>query len=312
MNIHFWGVRGSLATPLTNATLLGKIETALQLGLKAGLKSDKQISEFVTNLPWTVQRTVGGDTACVEVKAGEELLILDAGTGIRPMGLNLMRSYKGNPIEAHILLTHTHWDHISGIPFFVPGYIPNNRIIIYGSHPDLEKRIKHQQDSDYFPVPLASAYEFVQLNGKSRFQIGEVEIETAPLNHPGGSYGYRIAYDNKTIVYATDSEYKDLSADALKPFTNFFRDADLLIFDAQYTMIENVEKEDWGHSNVFTGIDIALEANVKGIVFTHHEPTYDDGKLWGIMQEANEYLDIQSSNNDLKLLLAFEGLNIEI
>ena len=85
-----------------------------------------------------------------------------------------------------------------------------------------------------------------------------------------------------------------------------------MIFDAQYTMIENVEKEDWGHSNVFTGIDIALEANVKSIVFTHHEPTYDDEKLWGIMQEANEYLDIQSSKSDLKLLLAFEGLNIEI
>ncbi len=114
------------------------------------------------------------------------------------------------------------------------------------------------------------------------------------------------------MVYATDSEYKDLSKDALKPFTRFFQGADLLIFDAQYTMLENIEKEDWGHSNIFTGVDMALEAGVKRIVFTHHEPTYDDQKLWRMLERAREYLKINHKRRKLELHLAHEGLTIAL
>jgi ribonuclease BN (tRNA processing enzyme) len=143
-----------------------------------------------------------------------------------------------------------------------------------------------------------------------RFQIGGVAVETFPLNHPGGSYGYRLTDDDKTLIYATDSEYQDLAADSLKPFTQFFQGADLLIFDAQYTMLETVEKENWGHSNVSIGIDMALEAGVKKLIFTRHEPAYDDDKLWGIMEKAKEYLDINHPKANLRLYLASEGLNI--
>ncbi len=317
MNVRFWGVQGSLASPLTNAALEAKIETALKLAIKAGLSEENQISDFIKNLPWHIRQTAGGNTTCVEIAAGDKLLIMDAGTGLRPLGLDLMQRSNNNPIEAHIMLTHTHWDHICGIPFFVPAFIPTNTIIVYGSHPDLEERVRRQQEFEYFPIELAPTFQFCIINSRDglaieRFQIGAVEIETIPLPHPGTSYGYRISHQGKSVVFATDAEYKDPSAKALKPYINFFKNADLVIFDAQYTFIENIEKEDWGHSNVFNGIDIALEAGVKKLVFTHHELNYDDKQLWDNLQKAYDYLGTQKSNSALQLELAFEGLSINI
>lgn len=312
MNIRFWGVRGSIATPLTNAELAAKLETAVKLSIKAGLTDKKQVSGFIRSLPLHIRQTVGGDTACVEVKAADKLLILDAGTGLRRLGLDLVKRYRGNPIEAHILLTHTHWDHINGIPFFVPAFSPENKLTFYSPYPGLKARLKNQQNPEYFPAPLSSAFKFVRLNDCDKFQIGDVKIETIPLNHPGGSYSYKITCGDKTMVYATDSEYKELSAGSLKPFTDFFHSADILIFDAQYTMLENVEKEDWGHSNVFIGIDMALEAGVKKLVFIHHEPAYNDKKLYNILKKAKEYVDINQSEGGLELFLAFEGLSMTL
>lgn len=308
MNIRFWGTRGSLATPLTNAELTAKIETALKFAVRDGLDNENDIPEFIKSLPWYVRRTAGGDTTCVEIDVGGKLIILDAGTGIRHLGLHLLQQYPNQPIEAHILMSHTHWDHICGIPFFIPGFNPKNKLIVHGPHPHLEQRFQNQQSPEYFPVPLAPTFKFDQVNERDEFYIGDVRIETFPLNHPGESYGYRITYENKSVVFATDSEYKDLSADALRPFTDFFKDADLLIYDAQYTMLENVEKEDWGHSNVFSGIDMALQANVKNLVFTHHEPNYNDQKLYEILSKAKEYLEISRSHQKLRLFLASEGL----
>ena len=237
MNIHFWGVRGSIATPLTNAGLISRIENALRKAIEAGFSDMSGVAEFVNDLPWYVRRTVGGDTSCVEVEAGGELLILDAGTGIRTLGLDLMRRYSPNSIHSHIILSHTHCDHICGFPFFVPAYVPGNKITLYRAHDMLESRFRRQQEPEFFPVPLntmAADIQFVQLEKHGRFNIGEVEVETFPMNHPGSCFAYRISHNGKTVVYATDSEYKDLSQSAMQSCFDFFRGADILIFDAQY------------------------------------------------------------------------------
>jgi len=312
MRIRFWGVRGSIATPLTNTELKDKIETAVKLGIKAGITDDGQVPDFLKSLPPYIRGTVGGDTACVEIQAGGKILIFDAGTGLRCLGLDLIKRSGGNPIEAHILMTHTHWDHISGIPFFVPAFSSENNLTFYSPFPGLKERLARQQNFEYFPAPLSPNFKFVQVNEKEHFHIGDVKIEIFFLNHPGGSYSYRITYGNKKIVYATDSEYKELSANTLRPFTNFFHGTDILIFDAQYTMLENVEKEDWGHSNVFTGIDMAIEAEVKKLVFIHHEPGYNDEKLYKILIKAKEYVDINQPKVPLKLILASEGLSMTL
>jgi len=191
MTIHFWGVRGSIATPLTNSELTSKIESALRKTIEVGFSDISKVSEFVKGLPRHVGGTVGGDTSCVELKAGGELLILDAGTGIRILGLDLIRRYGPNGINAHVLLSHTHWDHICGFPFFPPANIPGNKITLYGAHGMLESRLRRQQESEYFPVSLdamAADIQFVQLEKHGRFNIGDVEIGTFPLNHPGGCF----------------------------------------------------------------------------------------------------------------------------
>ncbi len=317
MKIRFWGVRGSLATPLSNISLKEKITTSLELAVEAGLSDKEAVADFFKALPEHVRLTAGGNTTCLEIIAGDTCLIMDAGTGIRPLGLDLMQRAGKNPINAHIMISHTHWDHICGLPFFIPAFIPTNSITIYGSHPDLEGRLRHQQDYEFFPVPLAPAYKFVQLDrseglSTAGFDSGPVSVETIPLNHPGGCYGYRVAHDGKVVVFATDSEYKDPSSEALKPYVDFFKDADAVIFDAQYSIEENVEKEDWGHSNMFTGVDMALEAGVKRMLFTHHEPVNEDLRLWDNLEQAKRYLALQDHASDLQLELAVEGLIIDI
>lgn len=312
MNIRFWGVRGSIATPMTNTTLTEKIETAVREAVRAGLTNEEQVPEFVRDLPWHVRNTAGGDTACVEIQAGDKILVLDSGTGMRALGMDLLRRFKGKPFESHILITHTHWDHISGIPFFVPAFNPKNTLIIYGLHEDLEDRLRRQQDFRFFPVPLNPTFRFVHPKVGEPFQIGDIQIETASLNHPGDSYAFRITQEGKTVVYATDSEYKELTTDALKPFTDFFHQAEVLIFDAQFTILENIEKEDWGHSNAFIGIDMAVKSGVKRLVFTHHDPAYSDYQLWEMLEQAKGYLNIYEPEERPEIYLATEGLTIAI
>ncbi len=312
MNIKFWGVRGSIATPLSNRELNKKIYNAVIAGIERYRSKPDKIPQIVEELPDSIKKTIGGDTACIEIESGEKIIILDAGTGIRRLGLELIERFADKPIEAHILLSHTHWDHISGIPFFSPAYNTENRLTIYGPNPRLEEYLKQQQATEYFPVPLSTTFRFIRLNEEQRFTVGDNVIETMLLNHPGGSYGYRITNGDKSIVYATDSEYKDLSRSAMKPFIDFFHRANILIYDAQYTMTENVEKENWGHSNAFVGIDTALEAEVETLVLTHHEPTYDDEKLWAILKKAQEYLKLNEAEDKLRLVLAYEGLQLKL
>ena len=317
MKIRFWGVRGSLATPVLNSELKNKITQSLELGIQAGLSDKSDVDKFFATLPPHVRLTAGGNTTCVEIMAGDTCLILDGGTGLRPLGVDLLQRAGGKPVVAHILISHTHWDHICGIPFFSPAFIPSNSVTVYGSHPNLEDRIRQQQAFEFFPVPLTPAFKFVQLAREkglstASFTIGAATIETIPLNHPGGCYGYRVSHGGKSVVFATDSEYKDPSSEALKPYVDFFKDADAVIFDAQYSMAENVEKEDWGHSNMFTGIDMALEAGVKRLLFTHHDPANGDARLWDNLAQAEKYLALQGSESNLQLELAFEGPYIEV
>lgn len=315
MEVKFWGVRGSLAAPLTNKELHNRLETTLKLGIKAGLNAEWQASEFISQLPWYVRYTAGGDTTCVEINAGDTLLILDAGTGFRPLGLDLICRYSGKPIKAHVLLTHTHWDHICGIPFFAPAFISTNEIKFYGVIENMEGRLRQQQDFEYFPVPMdimGGIKKYVQLEENNSFMINDVKITTQTLYHPGGCTGYRISHQGKTTVFATDSEYKDLASENLKPVINLFRNADMVIFDAQYSLLESAEKEDWGHSNAMTAIDMALEANVKQLILTHHDPAYEDKELWDIFQGAEEYRRLHPEADQLVMNLAREGMSITL
>lgn len=314
MDVIFWGARGSIATPIDNEALSGRIKNILEIAAKMGLNKETKIDEFIDSLPWYLANTVGGETSCIEIQAGDTIIILDAGTGIRPLGLDIMKR-PDRPKEYHIMISHTHWDHISGFPFFIPAFIPGNNVTFYGPHGMLEQRFRNQQKREYFPVQLdamGADINFVQLGKHSKFQINDVEIETFPLYHPGGCFAYRVTHGGKSVVYATDGEYKDMSVKKLQPYINFFRDADLLIYDAQYTMIESIEREDWGHSTAPIGINIALDAGVKTLVLTHHEPTHTDEMLWDMFVDAQSFLHTQIGSSKLNLVGAYQGLKVEL
>ncbi len=247
---------------------------------------------------------------------GGHHVIFDGGSGLRVLGNHLLEQEFGKGQgQAHIFLSHTHWDHIMGIPFFVPFYREGNQIKIYGSHPHLEKRLIGQQHFDYFPVPFKSYLadiDIVSLADQKECVLGDVRITWHEMNHPGQCFSYRVEYRGKSFIYATDSEYKDLGDESLKPTIEFFKDADLLVFDSQYTFIEGIEKEDWGHSSTFIGVDIALEAKVKKIAFYHHEPTYSDFKLVNIFEQTQKYLKAIDPESTLEMILSREGLTLDM
>jgi phosphoribosyl 1,2-cyclic phosphodiesterase len=244
--LRFWGVRGSIACPGA-ATL-----------------------------------RYGGNTPCLEMRVGGQLLIFDAGTGIRLLGQQLA-SHEN--VTGHIFFSHSHWDHIQGFPFFAPAFIPGNRFDIYGgSAPDgqsIEQRLNHQMMDPNFPVPLnimAADLHFHNLPAGAVIQIGAVQVEIGQLNHPGGAYGYRVSWQGRSVTYITDTEHRpdELDANVLK----LARQADIFIYDCTYTDAEYhdqvTSKIGWGHSTWQEGVKLATAAQAKRLVIFHHDPSHDD------------------------------------
>lgn len=316
MIVRFWGVRGSVPTPLGAQQLKEKITWALKGASDRDIMDERAAEHYVEGLPLHIKGTYGGNTSCVELHSEDTTIIFDAGTGIRLLGLHLMdgRFAKGAG-TAHLFLSHTHWDHIHGFPFFLPAYVPGNRIIIYSPHSDVEKRFSMQQDPWYFPVPLKAMHadiEFVSLSEGQNVAIGHVDVTNIKLNHPGGSFGYRVRKQDASFVYATDTEFTNLSESDMGKYIDFLSRAKVLVFDSQYTLREALEKEDWGHSSSLTGVDMARDAGVKTLVLFHHEPTYDDNTLRDILQRTRKYAEVQGIDQTCKVIMAYEGLELVV
>ncbi len=310
MEIKFWGVRGSIPTPLSNAALKDKIFQILKQA-KDSAKTNPQ--EILQDMPWRLTNTVGGETTCVEVSENDTIVIFDAGSGIRNLGNELIHKYNNMPIKANIFISHTHWDHINGLPFFVPAYQEQNEINIYGVHTELNNRLKKQQHPDFFPVDfdrLKGIKQVTEIKPEIPMNIGGFSIIAKELVHPGHSYAYSISNGKKKFVFATDGEYTKLSIDQLKPYIDFCKNADIIYFDAQYTFDETLEKENWGHSNAFIGIDLARIAGAKALILGHHDPSNSDEEIWNIYQGAKEYIKIHQCEDIIDVYLGHEGLEI--
>jgi phosphoribosyl 1,2-cyclic phosphodiesterase len=316
MKVRFWGVRGSLPTPVSNQQYTQKIHNILELASKADISTPDRREAFIHRLPFTEQFLIGGNTACLEVRAGDKLIILDMGSGLVRLG-NYLNKYEqnGRNLDIHIFMSHTHWDHIDGFPFFKPAFLPQNTITFYSPHPNFKERLEYQQDFRFFPISLnhmASKKIFVTLKKNSEITLGDVTVKNILQYHPGDSFGYRITHKKKSFVYATDSEYKNLSLDFIEQHKKFIRKADLLIFDAQYTMEEALHKEDWGHSSAMQGVDFAVSCGVKKLALYHHEPDNDDYRIYSMLKRAIEYKKANYPESELKLILAHEDLIVEL
>ena len=314
MKIKFWGVRGTIPTPQTSTHIKQKIQNIVKNINAKKLNSQHEINAYIDSLSPVEVGTIGGNTSCIEIRADKQLIIFDMGSGLKNLGNYIVKhDQKSEGLDIHIFLSHTHWDHILGFPFFAPAFFPNNTIHFYSGHPNLKERLEIQQDFRFFPVALhhmGAKKEFIQLKHNSSINIGNVKISNFPLYHPGGSFGFRVDYDEKSFVYATDSEYKDLSSNNIKKHMEFFNNADLLVFDAQYTFEEAIHKEDWGHSSALVGIDFSIQANVKRLALFHHEPERDDFEIDTILKKSIDYRNINYPDDIIEIFLATEGLEI--
>jgi len=288
------------------------------LGLPKGLDTGDEglVRECVHRLPPLVRGTAGGNTPCVEVQAGGEFFVLDAGSGIHNLGLELLEGNFGRGKGVmHLFISHAHWDHIQGFPMFMPAFVPGNRIFIYGVH-DVEKALEEQQRPFNWPASLADMradLEFITLPTDEPVYIGRVCVDLIRNNHSGDSYSYRFQDQQSILVYATDCEYKRLDDDSVQPHIEFFRHADVLIFDAQYTLREAWhQKVDWGHSSSMIGVDLARAANVSKLLLFHHDPTYSDAELQEIQETAIAYQAQDTIRPTCEVLVAYEGLVIDI
>ena len=247
--IQFWGVRGSIPAPGSE----------------------------------TVR--YGGNTSCLEIRVGGKRLIFDGGTGLRILGKQLL---KQAPVEAHMFFSHSHWDHIQGFPFFVPAFVPGNCFHIYGgvapNGATMKQRLSDQMHHPNFPVPMQvmkSDMKFHDLMPGDTIQLDDITIETGPLNHPNSALGYRVTWQGRTAVYATDTEHYPDRIDENLVYLS--RDADVLVYDACYTDEEYYDlktpKIGWGHSTWQEAIKVAQVAGVKRAVMFHHDPNHDDDFL---------------------------------
>ncbi len=231
----------------------------------------------------------GGNTACLEIRIDGRLLILDGGTGLRQLGLALD---KAGTTDADLLFTHTHFDHICGLPFFSTVYNPKNRFRLWAGHllPDHTLRyvLSEMMMAPLFPIPItvfAAEIEFHDFHSGETLPLGpEVVVRTAPLNHPNGSTGYRIEHGGKAICYITDTEHLPSKPDAA--IIELIRGADLVIYDCTYTDAEFPSHVGWGHSTWQEGARLCDAAGAKRLVIFHHDPGHDDAFMDGVKTAA--------------------------
>ncbi|MFC2170811.1 MBL fold metallo-hydrolase [Calditrichota bacterium] len=317
MFVTFWGVRGSIPTPLSPRAVETKVMEIAQKILQDGITDPSEVAPYLREkYPLMKRGTVGGNTTCISVEWPGSTVIFDAGTGIIPFGKRLMFGASGKgEAELHILQTHTHWDHIMGFPYFAPLF-KQNIINIHGVHPNLEARYRGQQQPQYYPVSLdifPATVKFHQIEEGVIYNLeGGGTFKAMRLHHPGDCYGYRVARDGVSIVMATDSEYKNNDNRLLERAVEFFHDADLLVFDSQYTLEEALVKEDWGHSTAIMGVKLAVEAGVKRLALFHHEPNYSDDFITDILNKAKAYKNDNYPEADLEIFAAVEGETINL
>ncbi len=254
LRFRFWGVRGSTPTPQ------------------------------VENL------TFGGNTSCVEIRTAEnKSIILDAGSGIRNLGNTLLREAAGNPIDVKLFLTHFHWDHIQGMPFFAPIYGPKNSVSFYTGvpHRDLQETLEGQMAQPYFPVEfdqVAAKRSFVNIEQGGHVEADGMKVIPVALNQTQGATGYRIECHGAVIVYATDYEHGVAKYDDI--LREYAAGADILVCDAQYTPTEYESHKGWGHSTWQNAVQVARDAKARQLLLFHHDPSHDDQTMMRIAEDA--------------------------
>lgn len=233
-----------------------------------------------TPAPGNATARYGGNTSCVEIRTNDQILILDAGTGIRGLGDNLIAAFGSRPIEASLLISHPHWDHIQGLPFFAPAYSPNNKIRLFAANGDrqkIDRGIRNQMDAIHFPVGLEhlTGIRPVEEFTSNDVTLGNFRIRVAALNHPGGCAGFRIDSNESSVAYLPDHEPCEENLKLME----FAQGVDLLILDTQYTESEYMAHRGWGHGCLSASVQFAIGAGAHELMLFHHDPSRNDYQI---------------------------------
>jgi phosphoribosyl 1,2-cyclic phosphodiesterase len=319
MLVRFWGTRGSLPVALTSSAIKDKLVAALLRASGRTFATSEEAGLFVDQeLDFEISHTFGGNSSCVQIETGSrEYIVCDVGSGARVFGNHVLATHGGAQANTfHILMSHVHWDHIMGFPFFMPAYIPGNRIRLYGCHAELEEGFRRQNAAPSFPVDfskMGASIEFVRLEPGRDYEIAGLTVRAKRQHHGGDSYGYRIEHGGKVVVYSTDAEHKQDDPDEIRGFVEFFRQADLVIFDAQYSLADAISvKEDWGHSSNVVGVELCQMARAKHLCLFHHEPIFDDARLAAVLRETRRFEEITRGDHRLEISAAYDGQEIAL
>ena len=315
MLVRFWGTRGSIPVGMSAPALKKKLVSVLTKAIGKSLETVAEVEAFVEQ-EWPTPSTFGGESSCVQIDVGgPEYILCDMGSGARVFGNHMLATHgPGKGQTYHVFMSHVHWDHINGFPFFTPSYIPGNTVRFYGCHAGLEEAFRRQHGPPSFPVPfnyLGGRIEFVRLEPGVTYDIGGARVRAMLQHHGGDSYGYRFEHGGKSLVYSTDSEHKLENQAATDAFVEFFRDADLVIFDAMYSLADAISvKEDWGHSSNIVGVELCQMAGAKHLCMFHHEPVYDDERLLTVLAETRRFEEITREGTRLEVSSAYDGMEI--
>lgn len=254
----------------------------------------------------------GGNTSCLEVTGGGRRLIFDAGTGIRPLGLELSRQPK---VDIDIYFTHTHLDHISGLTFFSPLFGKENSVRLWAGHLEAPYRLKQVvsklMQAPLYPVSMEvfqARVEFREFRSGDTLACGDIAVSTAPLNHPNGATGYRVEFRGKSICYITDTEHRGGAPD--QTIVGLCRDADIMIYDSSYTDAEYPRYRGWGHSTWQEGMRVADAAGVGTLVVFHHDPSHDDAFMDAVARDVAVARPGTTPGGLPRALVAHEGLTL--
>jgi phosphoribosyl 1,2-cyclic phosphodiesterase len=247
--------------------------------------------QFIATLPTHQAGGYGGHTSCAEVSVGKSRLLIDAGSGLREFSDMIMQTAPTTD-EFHLYFTHFHWDHLIGLPFFVPLYMKGKTLHIYAVHDDLEKSLRTLFNKPNFPVPyevIKNQIKIHKIEARRAFTIGDLTLTPYQLDHPDPSWGVRVESGGKSLAWAVDSECTRSSQEELGADVGLYQNADLMVFDAQYSFSEALQKINWGHSSAPIGLDLAIRENIKLALFAHHDPSASDEDIYQAEEQTKHY-----------------------
>jgi len=319
MLVRFWGTRGSLPVALKADRLEAKLTKALVGASGRSFADEGAARAWLADQPFAARGTYGGATSCVELETGAPaFFVCDMGSGLREFGLSAMaRCAAGHARRYNIFLSHLHWDHIMGFPFFVPAFDPGAEIVIHAGHADAEQALRRQQEEISFPVAfdwLRAKIRFVTMTPGEPIDVDGVQVVAMAQHHSHDSYGYRFSDPTgRSCVYSTDSEHKTDQMEAEDAFVGFFGNADLVVCDTMYSLADTVSlKEDWGHSSNIVAVDLCRRAGAKRLALFHHEPTYADEDIDRMLAETIRYEELTREGAALGIICAHDGLEVRL